>query len=161
MLKLVNPDEPPQGEVLSYVKEFILCKENISGDNLLEDYLINSSYEEWISYTDSCTSLDNFTYFLVNENSNVVGMCMINLSTDGFCFADYNIRPSLRGNGYGRVLLYLMLEKCKSFDCDGVYIVTSSCNIPSCKILDFFGASYEDNNDFRKYVLEFPKVLKR
>ena len=161
MLKLVNPDEPPQGEVLSYVKEFVLCRESINGDNLLEDYLVNSSYEEWISYTDSCTDLNNFTYFLVNENSNVVGMCRINLSKDGFCSADYNIRPSLRGNGYGRVLLYLILERCKSLDCNGVYIVTSSCNIPSCKVLEFFGASYEDDDDFRKYVLEFPKVLKR
>ena len=44
MLKLVNPDEPPQGEVLSYVQEFVLCRESINGDNFLGNYLVNSSY---------------------------------------------------------------------------------------------------------------------
>lgn len=107
--------------------------------------------------------VDQSTYILVDDNNRIYGGANIrhelndNLLVRGGNIG-YLIRPSERGHGYAKLMLKLLLEKCKELKISKVLITCREENIASAKVIESNGGIYENsvyseekNETYRRY----------
>lgn len=164
-------------DAIDYIKEFIKNKSPIHGSGQLQNYLDN--YEGWLDKLITDKEVINWvflvnteTYFLVRKNDNkIVGMSNIRLElTKALAEAGghigYGIRPSERGRGYSKILLYLSLKKCLEHDIKEVTIVCDNTNELSRKTILALGGIYQSSFDredrvYEKYVIPVEESLEK
>jgi len=88
-------------------------------------------------------------YFLVDDNSRIVGMVDIRHELNEFLrniggHIGYGIRPSKRKKGYATLLLKEALEKCKELGMHQVLVTCDEDNIGSAKVIVNNGGTEED-----------------
>lgn len=64
----------------------------------------------------------------------------------------YAIRPSRRGQGYGKLLLKLMLDKARELQIDRLLLTVANHNTPSIHVALANGGVIEKVNDQRHYI---------
>lgn len=119
----VWPDLSYKEKAIDFVTEFKKNNSRIHGGGRIARYLENSTYEEWLEYIDNQknVSVDEShvpeeTYFLVDDNDNIIGIINIRLCLNGMLrdlggHIGFSIRPSERGKGYNKINLYLGLKR--------------------------------------------------
>lgn len=58
---------------------------------------------------------------------------------------DYEMRPSLRGQGYGKLILKYGLDRAKAFGLERVLLTCDEDNLGSQKIIEFHGGMLENS----------------
>ena len=122
-LRHIEPNIFYKEKAIDFVEEFKKNNSKIHGGGGIARYLENSTYEEWLKYieqqkqikTDESRVPDE-TYFLVDEEDNIVGIINIRLGLNDMLrdlggHIGYSIRPSERGKGYNKINLYLGLKR--------------------------------------------------
>ena len=174
-MKLVLPTIEHKYDAIDYINELIEGGSAIHGTGFLERYLENSTYEKWLYDIDKLENiLDNggvpvSTYFLVDDDGNIIGMTNIRHKLNDKLFfhggnIGYSIRPSLRRHGYGKVNLYLALEKCSALGIKRVLISAENNNIPSYRTIEALGGIMENKvfdkgKYFRRYWIDVESSL--
>ena len=119
----VEPDMFYKEKAIDFVNEFKNSNSRIHGGGRIDRYLENSTYEEWLEYIDHQKHIEfdgehvpDETYFLVDENDNIIGIINIRLGLNDMLrdlggHIGFSIRPSERGKGYNKINLYLGLKR--------------------------------------------------
>ncbi len=177
MFRLTKPEIIHKEKAIIYINELLQNKSPIHGTGFLDRYLENSTYEEWLKEIEcQKTSTDKdivpaSTYFLMDIDDNIIGMTNIRHTLNKKLYfhggnIGYSIRPTQRGKGYGKIILYLALEKCKNLGLKQVLITAEDTNIPSYKTIEALGGILENkvldknkNKYFRRYWINVDKSL--
>ena len=124
----VKPDISYKAKAIDFVEEFKKNNSKIHGGGKIAKYLENSTYEEWLEYLKQQKqkkldgiSVPDETYFLVDEDDNIVGIINIRLGLNDMLrdlggHIGYSIRPSQRGKGFNKINLYLGLKRLHEID---------------------------------------------
>ena len=119
----VEPDISYKEKAIDFVNEFKSSNSRIHGGGRIARYLENSTYDEWLEYIDHQKHIEfdgehvpDETYFLVDENDNIIGIINIRLGLNDMLrdlggHIGFSIRPSERGKGYNKINLYLGLKR--------------------------------------------------
>jgi len=119
----VEPNISYKEKAIDFVEEFKKNNSKIHGGGRIARYLEDSTYEEWLKYIEQQKQVDNDeshvpdeTYFLVDEQNNIIGIINIRLGLNDMLrdlggHIGYSIRPTKRGNGYNKINLYLGLKR--------------------------------------------------
>lgn len=177
MFRLVKPEIIHKEEAIIYINELLQNKSPIHGTGFLDRYLENYTYEEWLNEIKqqrinvSKDIVPASTYFLMDMDDNIIGMTNIRHTLNDKLYfhggnIGYSIRPTQRGKGYGKVILYLALEKCKSLGLKEVLITAEDTNVPSYKTIEALGGVLENkvldkdkDKYFRRYWINVDKSL--
>ena len=143
--KLVKPDVSYKDKAYDFLDECNHYESAIHGGGSIRKYLKEFTYEEWldrIEYNSHIEKTDDRvpdeTYFLVNQDDNIIGVINIRLGLNDMLrdlggHIGYTIRPTERGKGYNKINLYLGLkrlhevgEKEALLDCEVDNIASSS-----------------------------------
>jgi len=158
-MKLVPPSADLKGSFIEAVKEFqkdvdythrnqwyrklVVPELETNFGSFVERELSHSRGENipegYVPYTD---------YWLV-ENNQYIGRASIRHKLNDHLMQigghiGYDIRPSMRGKGYGNKILELALEKVKDFGIRNVLITSDIRNITSRKIIEKCGGVLEN-----------------
>ena len=121
--KHVEPSIKYKEKAIDFVEEFKRNNSKIHGGGGIAKFLENSTYEEWLKHVeeqkqvkDDPSRVPDETYFLVDEDDNIVGIINIRLRLNDMLrdlggHIGYSIRPSERGKGYNKINLYLGLKR--------------------------------------------------
>lgn len=119
----VEPNISYKDKAIEFVEEFKKNNSKVHGGGKIANYLENSTYEEWLKYLEEQKNIKpdefrmtNETYFLVDEDDNIIGIINIRLHLNDMLkdlggHIGYSIRPSERGKGYNKINLYLGLKR--------------------------------------------------
>lgn len=107
-------------DAVEFIEEFNTHNSKIEGDALLHKY--TKKYGSWlIKLVSNCDlEIPSKTYFLTRESDNkIIGIVTANLKlNDKLKKKDgnikFSIRPTERGKGYSKIILYLILKECKN-----------------------------------------------
>ena len=128
---LEEPTIERKKDAIDYISEFLKYDSDINGTGLLDKYLKEESYENWLIYLSKVQNKDyaysinfvpNRTFFLIREEDNkIVGMINIRLELNEKLknsggHIGYSIRPTERRKGYNKINLYLGLKKCFEYN---------------------------------------------
>lgn len=147
-LKLELPTLEREADALDFLREFENEDEHPYGTNRLYTITQDSgtfrSYEEWVKNckkdSEACRhrfNLPTETYFLIRKSDDrIVGMIDIRFMLDQGYWnwggnIGYSIRKSERGNGYGKVGLYLALKACHEYKLEVVLLSCEKNNLRS------------------------------
>lgn len=150
-------------DAIDFINEFYAYNSEMNGTASLQKYLDN--YRDWlIKLVDDLDGLDGRvpakTYFLVRESDDkIVGITNIRLelnenlkNTSGNI--GYSIRPTERGKGYSKNILYLALKDCTKHKIEEVLLSCYRKNIASSKTIIALGGKFErelfkeENDDY-------------
>jgi len=149
------PTQKRKQEAIDYIIEHIKAKSNINGSGGLDKGY--TDYEGWFKKIkleedpDTCP-LDRspaYTYFLIRENDNkIIGMTNLRYILTEFLLEyagniGYGIRPTERGKGYSKILLYSVLQKCKELNLEKVLLSADESNPASWKTIEALGGVFE------------------
>ena len=119
--KYVEPNISYKDKAIDFVEEFKRNNSKIHGGGNIGKYLETSTYEEWLKYIEKqrqprTNGVPDETYFLVNENDNIIGIINIRLGLNDELkelggHIGFSIRPTERGKGYNKINLYLGLKR--------------------------------------------------
>lgn len=187
---LVMPEVKHRSSAIDYITEFIKAGDDIDGlgkelgpgTDIVESY---DAYGEWLYWlygedkggvTGKETGDNNkgsFTYFFVEEQSGVI-IGTVNLRTTGeladeFGNLGYAVRPSLRGKGYGTMMVESALTMCGFMGMDRVTVVCHRENAAGLKLLEKCGFSridsllkaslLEESKDIEEYSPNFKSSI--
>lgn len=119
----VEPDMSYKEKAIDFVDEFKKYNSKIHGGGHIAKFINESSYEEWLKYLEQQknkiydgNTVPDETYFLVDEDNNIIGTINIRLGLNDMLrdlggHIGYCIRPTKRGNGYNKINLYLGLKR--------------------------------------------------
>ena len=137
-------------EVIEYCNELVKYNSDINGIEVLTRILHGYTFHDTLDYSlrlgteEYAKKLGKAqvkTYLLVRKNDNVVvGASNIRFNYPGGIRKfdgniGYGIRPTERGKGYSKVLLYLTLLECKKLEFKEVKLVCEKSNIASNKTI--------------------------
>jgi len=148
-MKLVFPNLLYKAKAIEFINEFYEYNSDINGSAALDDYLKESTYEEWIQKIHADIDIANvqkprvpaLTYFYVREEDDkIIGMINLRLALNDFLKTEgghigYCIRPIERGKHYATDMLK---EALKAYDTLGIKEVIITCdksNIPSANVI--------------------------
>lgn len=177
---LEKPSINRQKEVLEVIEEYYNFKSTFNGIGSLKHYLNN--YEKWLKYikkeskqrvTKSKVPTNN--YFLIRKEDNkLIGFINIRLKLNNILKKyggniGYSIRPTERGNGYSKILLYLGLLECQKYNIKEVLISAKKENKVSCKTIEALGGvktktTYNDkifNEEIKNYIIDVGKSISK
>ena len=156
------PTMEREDEALEYIKEFYEYGSQIHGTGSLHrDLKKDKTYEEWLDNNlnlhDRKYALERglvpaYTYFLIRENDDkIVGMADLRLELNEYLRTvggniGISIRPTERKKGYGKINLYLILQKAKKSGLENVLITCADYNKPSKKTIIDLGGIFEKNS---------------
>lgn len=177
MLKLIKPTKEYEQKAKEYIEELHKYNSAIHGTGFLDKYLKEENYDSWLDSIEKIRLQEEpgkvkaSTYFLVEENQNkIVGMVNIRHTLNEKLYyhggnIGYSISPTQRGKGYGKINLYLALEKCHELNLKKVLITANDQNIPSCKTIEALGGILENKVEdeeelFRRYWIDVEVSLK-
>ncbi len=98
-------------------------------------------------------AIPSTTYWLIERNEygreRFVGNLSLRHELNNFLFRvaghiGYQIRPSLRGRGYGKRILQLGLQKAKILGIERVLLTCDETNVASKKVIEFNGGLFEN-----------------
>lgn len=146
-------------DALNYLKENAKYNSDFNGTGGMESCLDQISYEEWLlelekrkdlEYANLINRCPSKTFFVVRENDNkIVGMLNVryNISPDKLntwaSHVGYGIRPTERGNGYAKIVLYLGLLEEDKLGEEKVLLECTVDNIGSNKTILALGGKLE------------------
>ena len=171
---LEDPTIERKNDAIDYINEFLKYESDINGVGLLDKYLKEESYEEWLRYLDNVKDPDyayainfvpNRTYFLIRSDDNkIVGMINIRLELndklkDSGGNIGYSIRPTERRKGYNKINLYLGLKKCSQYNIEEVLLDCVISNLGSLKTICSLGGELLKEEFMEKYN-EFVQMYK-
>lgn len=153
---LEYPTPERKQEAIDYIVEHIKAKSNINGSGGLDKGY--TDYEGWLQKKElekneeTCPEgrAPGYTYFLIRENDNkIVGMTNLRYKLTEHLLEygghiGYSIRPTERGKGYAKVLLYLVLQKCKELNLEKVLLSANESNPPSWRTIEALGGVFEN-----------------
>ena len=164
-------------DAIEYINEFIENHSPIHGSGQLQLYL--DKYEDWLNKLKKDKDNINWvflvqteTYFLIRKSDHkIVGMCNIRLELNGPLQVSaghigYGIRPSERGKGYSKILLYLSLKKCLEHGIKEAYLFCDDTNVASRKTIIALGGVYQNKFDRKtrideKYIIPVEESLEK
>ncbi len=178
---LEEPTLERKQEAIKYITEHFDAGSDINGSGSLDSWY--EDYEGWLEKLELEKNQETCppnrspgrTYFLIRESDNkIVGMANLrypltdDLSEYGGNIG-YGIRPAERGKGYSKVLLYLVLQKCKEVDLEKVLITADDNNPASWRTILALGGilenkvpnKYEDGGVLRRYWVDVNKSLEK
>lgn len=163
-----------ENDAIDFIEEFNTYNSDIEGDALLHKY--TKKYGSWLIKLVSNCDLEtpSKTYFLIRENDNkIIGIVTINLKLNKRLKSSignirYSIRPTERGKGYSKILLYLTIKECKN---DKINELLISCNrkkIPATNTVIALGGKFtkekfikKDNDYLDFYTLNVNNSLEK
>jgi predicted acetyltransferase len=161
---LEEPTIERKKDAIDYISEFLKYDSDINGTGLLDKYLKEESYENWLIYLSKVQNKDyaysinfvpNRTFFLIREEDNkIVGMINIRLELNEKLknsggHIGYSIRPTERRKGYNKINLYLGLKKCFEYNIKDAWLDCVVSNLGSVKTIQALGGNLlkEDFSD--------------
>ena len=161
---LEEPTIKRKEDAIDYISEFLKYDSDINGTGLLDKYLKEESYENWLIYLSKVQNKDyaysinfvpNRTFFLIREEDNkIVGMINIRLELNEKLknsggHIGYSIRPTERRKGYNKINLYLGLKKCFEYNIKDAWLDCVVSNLGSVKTIQALGGNLlkEDFSD--------------
>lgn len=155
-MKLVFPTMDYKEKAIQFINEFYEYNSDINGSGSLDNYLKESTYEEWIKKILADIDIANIyprvpalTYFYIQEEEDkIIGMINIRLALNDFLRKEgghigYCIRPTERKKHHATNMLNIAL---KVYDTLGIYEVILSCdksNIASANVIKKCGGELE------------------
>ncbi len=165
------------------------CNEGFA--EMVEDYKNNGEIEKYNMYKEALNDFDSYikslidnskgigltegwvpccTYWLVNKYNKIFGVVRIRKELNSEFLKNigghigYDISPSQRKNGYGKLILKLGLKKAKSINLNTVLLTCKTDNYASAKIIEKNGGIFdseifdkESNKFFRRYSVNILK----
>jgi len=158
-MELVEPNIKYKDSFLAAVAEYQANKEAIGSRRHYSDLDIDATRSNFSAYIEKLLSqregknlpeehVPVTTYWLV-DNDEFIGRVSLRhilsdkLHKDGGHIG-YDIRPSMRGRGYGKKILELGLHKAKTLGIENALITCDVGNIPSKKIIEANGGVMEN-----------------
>ena len=174
-MKLVFPTMAYKEKAIEYIQEFIEYGSEVNGSGALDDYVEESTYEEWLLKVIRDVDVANIpapkvpalTYFYVREEDDrIVGMCNLRLALNDFLRTEgghigYSVRPTERCKHYATDML---AEALKVYDRFGITNVLVTCvkeNPASAKVIqnnggmleaEFYSEKYDET--LQRYVIK-------
>lgn len=153
---LEEPTQQREKEAIEYIIEHIEAKSDINGSGGLDKGY--TDYDSWLTGIElekdvkSCPEnrSPSYTFFLIRVCDNkIVGMTNLrHILTETLLQHSgnigYGIRPTERGKGYSKILLYLVLQKCKNLGLVRVLLSANDSNPPSWKTILSLGGVLEN-----------------
>lgn len=151
---LEEPTIKRKEDAIDYISEFLKYESDINGVGLLDRYLKEESYENWLIYLSKVQNKDyaylinfvpNKTFFLIRrEDNKIVGMINIRLELNEKLknsggHIGYSVRPTERRKGYNKINLYLGLKKCYEYNIKDVWLDCVVSNLGSVKTIQALG----------------------
>lgn len=172
---LEEPTIERKKDAIDYISEFLKYDSDINGTGLLDKYLKEESYENWLIYLSKVQNKDyaysinfvpNRTFFLIREEDNkIVGMINIRLELNEKLknsggHIGYSIRPTERRKGYNKINLYLGLKKCFEYNIKDAWLDCVVSNLGSVKTIQALGGNLlkEDFSDKYGEVVQMYKI---
>ena len=161
-MKLVTPDIKYKNSFLEALEEY--RKEPPTNKHMRNDYYNSLSKEElendfgsYIAKVNSYARGENLpegyvpetTYWLIDKGE-FIGRVNVRHILNDYLLREaghigYDIRPSKRGKGYGKIMLKLALGKAQELDIKKVLITCSVNNIASKKLIEANGGVFENS----------------
>lgn len=143
-------------EAIGYITEHNDAKSNINGSGGLDKGF--TDYAAWLKKvkleedlkTCSPDRAPAYTYFFIRENDDkIIGMVNLRYILTDFLLKyagniGYGIRPTERGKGYSKILLFLVLQKCKELNLEKVLLSADESNPASWKTIEALGGVLEN-----------------
>lgn len=151
---LEEPTIKRKEDAIDYISEFLKYESDINGAGLLDRYLKEESYENWLIYLSKVQNKDyaysinfvpNKTFFLIRcEDNKIVGMINIRLELNEKLknsggHIGYSVRPTERRKGYNKINLYLGLKKCYEYNIKDALLDCIVSNLGSVKTIQALG----------------------
>lgn len=168
---------------LEYLKEHTEYGSNLNGTGSMDKCLNGVTYEDWlnelekrkdINYLKKINRCQSKTFFLIRESDNkIVGMTNVRYNItpkqikNGVSHIGYGIRPTERGKGYAKLLLYFALLEEKKENENKVYLDCSVDNVASNKTILALGGKLintcvdaSDNSLTNYYIIDANASIK-
>jgi len=169
-MKLIEPLEIDENEFNDFISEFKAANEKLvpySIDQRDKDFqtYVRSLHDESMGIGISEKWVPASTYFLVDNKDKIYGAVNIrhrltdNLRIEGG-HVGYGIRPSVRNQGYGTMILELALEKIRGMNIRDVLVTCDIDNVGSAKVIQNNGGVLDsevekDGNTIQRYWIKF------
>lgn len=174
--RLVTPNISHDAAAIEFMKEIIDLPAYLYGTGGLENYFRDDHYPEWLEVLEKernrkadLDTVPNETFFLVgtasDDTERIVGICNIEyglherLWTHGQHLS-LTVRPSERGHGYAKLMLYLMTYECSKHGMNTAIVSCNADDVVVPRILRANGGKligcYNDttyNRRVQKYVI--------
>lgn len=170
MMKLVFPNIDYKEQAIEYVNEFKEHGSEVNGSGALDDYLYESTYEEWLKKVLADMDIANIskprvpalTYFYVREEDNrIVGMVNIRLALNDFLRTEgghigYSVRPTEREKHYATEMLKEAVAVCNTIGIEAVLVTCDKVKVASAKVIQNCGGELEEEfySDIYKEVVQ-------
>ena len=170
-MKMQFPNMSYKEKAIDYINEFHEYSSPVNGSGGLNNYLKNSTYEEWLEKIRSDIDIANIekprvpslTYFYVREEDDkIVGMINIRLALNDFLRNEgghigYSIRPTERRKHYGTEMLKEALRVCEAIGIENVIVSCDKENAASAGVIMNCGGVL----DSEFYSEAFGEVIQR
>ena len=157
-MKLVFPTIAYKEQAIEYINEFKEHGSEVNGSGALDDYLEESTYEEWLTKVLADMDIANIvkprvpalTYFYVREEDNrIVDMVNIRLALNDFLRTEgghigYSIRPTERRKHYATEMLKEAIAVCNTVGIREVLVTCDKVNVASAKVIQNAGGELEE-----------------
>lgn len=174
-MKLVFPTLAHKEKAIEYIQEFIEYGSEANGSGALDDYVEESTYEEWLQKVLRDVDVANIpvpkvpalTYFYVREEDDrIVGMCNLRLALNDFLRTEgghigYSVRPTERCKHYATDMLAQALKVYDRFGITDVLVTCDKENPASAKVIqnnggvleaEFYSEKYDET--LQRYVIK-------
>ena len=174
-MKLVFPTMAYKEKAIEYINEFVKYGSEVNGSGSLDDYVQESTYEEWLQKLLFDMDVANIpapkvpalTYFYVREEDDrIVGMCNLRLVLNDFLRTEgghigYSVRPTERGKHYATDMLAEALKVYDRFGISDVLVICDKENPASAKVIqnnggvleaEFYSETYDET--LQRYVIK-------
>lgn len=152
-MKLMEPEKIDEHEFNDFVNEFKSANEKLVPYSLNQKSLDFPAYVRMLNDESLGKGIpENWvpasTYFLVDDKRKIYGAVNIrhrltdNLRLKGG-HVGYGIRPSVRNQGYGTIILKLALEKIRGIDIKEVLVTYDKENAGSARVIQKNGGEFD------------------
>lgn len=158
-LRFVKPDNSHRDKVRDYQGEFFYEKVDSGNMSMAIDY------DLWLEHTrlkeDEKTlpygEVWEFIYFVFKDD-NLIGVVNIRPRLDLFLekyigHIGYSVRKSERNKGYGKEILNMALDFCKSLNMDYIILISKEDNISSIKVIEYNGGKYLESVKLDDFII--------
>ncbi|WP_428774424.1 GNAT family N-acetyltransferase [Vibrio sp.] len=152
-MEIVVPSVDLESEFLRFYNDFAL-NDAENSDYYLEGESNFSKYVQRLSDEANGVNLrEGYVpcshFWLVNSDKVIIGAIRVrhNINNDFLSLEaghiGYDIAPSHRGKGYGKLMLKLALPKARALGLDKALLIADEDNIPSRKVIEANGGKFE------------------
>lgn len=161
-MKLIIPNLDMKFYFMNMVNDYIDSDCVLEGRTYFEE---NFNFEEFINSikenrnisSDSLDPIQQYEWWMVNENNAIVGTSRLRMVLEGgeeineHGHIGYDISPSFRNKGNGSMILKKTLKKAKDFGFEKVFITCTESNFGSQKIIEKNGGVFHSKIFSKEY----------